>query len=82
MNNCKESPGICFFKDLLRQKFENEMIESIIYKKWLSVDRCTLETIVKTIDEFVEEFVEKLLKLKTHSFIAHMQNKFYDDVKL
>ena len=32
----------------------NNMIDSVVYKQWVSVDRCTLETVTKPTDEFME----------------------------
>lgn len=81
LNTCKECPGIEPLKALLRQKFEDEMIDSVTIKKWMSVDRCTLETVVKEKDEFIEDFSEAILKLKTHSFLANMQKEFYRETK-
>lgn len=81
MNNCKECPEKSHFEDLINQKFEDELIDSVTYKKWLSVDRCTLETVVKEKNEFIEEFMEELLKLKPHSFIANMQKDYFNSVK-
>lgn len=57
------------------------MIDTVTYKRWLSVDRCTLETGVKDKDEFIDEFMQDLLKLKAHSFVATMQKEFVNEVK-
>jgi hypothetical protein len=59
------------------------MIDLITYKKWVSVDRCTFETLTKTTEEFVESFCENLLVLKKHSFIAKKkkQSEHYNFVK-
>ena len=48
------------------------MIHEVIFKKWISVDKCTMETVIKK-DDFIEEFTEDLMKLKTHFLIANMQ---------
>lgn len=80
LNECKECPGVNPLKNLLLQKFDDEMIETVTYKKWMYVDRCTMETIIKKTEEFIEDFIADLLKLKTHSFIANQQKGFYNDV--
>lgn len=59
---------------------DNNMIDSVVYKQWVSVDRCTLETVTKT-DEFMEWFCKKLLLLLPHSFIATQQSFSYQDCK-
>jgi hypothetical protein len=65
----------------LSMKLEEEMIDHITYKQWVSVDRCTFETLTKTAEEFVESFCENLLEFKKHSFIAKKQPKHYNFVK-
>ncbi|CAH0547109.1 unnamed protein product [Brassicogethes aeneus] len=81
LNKCELCPGIGPLKGFLEEKFEEELIDSITYKKWVSVDRCTMETIVKNTDDFLEEFSDELLKLKSHAFIAFMQKEHYNDIK-
>jgi hypothetical protein len=51
-------------------KLEEDMIDPITYTHWVSVDRCTFETLTKTAEQFVESFCENMLVLKKHSFIA------------
>ena len=70
LNECALCPGIENLKQELCMKLEEEMIDHITYKQWVSVDRCTFETVTKTTEEFVESFCENLLVLKKHSFIA------------
>lgn len=55
--------------------------ESVLFQQWLTTDRCNLETITKTIDEFVPYFVEKVDKLITHDFIYKEQSSFLRDKK-
>jgi hypothetical protein len=45
------------------------------------VDRTTLETYTKPVDEFVDMFCEKLEVLRPHAFIAAQQASFYRDCK-
>ena len=53
------------------------MIDSITYKQWTAVDCSSLETV----SDFVESFCEKLEALRSHSFIASQQSKFFDEIK-
>ena len=55
---------------------ENDM-DQIIYKQWISTDRSTLETFCFSTDEFVDIFCEKLVLLRPHYFIASEQAAFY-----
>lgn len=57
------------------------MIDEVTYKKWLTVDRCLMETVVKGTDDFVDEFLETLVKLKSHSFITNQQKEYYSKIK-
>ena len=47
----------------------------------MSIDRSTLETYTKPVDEFVDMFCEKLEVLCPHAFIAAQQASFYRDYK-
>ena len=55
---------------------ENDM-DQIIYKQWISTNRSTLETFCVSTDEFVDIFCEKLVLLRPYSFIASEQAAFY-----
>lgn len=81
MNTCKECPGVTQFKELLYTKFNDEMIDEVTYKKWVTVDRCSMETVVKNTDDFIDDFLETLLKLKTHAFISNQQKEHYSEIK-
>lgn len=81
LNQCDKCPGVSKLKEILLNHFEEEMIETIMYKQWVSVDRCTFETFCKTVEEFVESFCEQLVGLKKHSFISRQQSKYYKDLK-
>ena len=81
MDECKECPGIKQLREALLNKFEDELIDEVTYKQWITVDRCRMESITKNSDDFVEEFLEMLLKLKTHSFIANRQKECYSEKK-
>ncbi|CAH0546678.1 unnamed protein product [Brassicogethes aeneus] len=80
-DSCPTCPRIEGLKQNLMEKFDEFFIDSVTYKKWVSVDRCNMETIIKPIDEFLDEFTQDLLKLKTHSFISNMQKEFYNETK-
>lgn len=60
---------------------EEEMIENITYKQWITVDRCTFETISKPVEDFVQEFCNQLMHLKRHDFVAKQQSQFFSEKK-
>jgi len=64
------------FAEFLEKNFEKHMIDDISYKRWISTDRATLETITKSVNEFNEEFCYNLKKLKRHDYIAKHQSQF------
>ena len=74
--NCNSCPGVTGLKDHIYALMDENMIDTIQYKQWVSTDRSTLETIIKPAYEFVESFCEQLKLLLTHSFIAKQQSLF------
>lgn len=81
MNECTECPGTAQLKESLFKTFENELIDEVTYQQWMTVDRCTMEMVVKNTDDFIEDLMGRLLKLKTHSFIANIQKDCYVECK-
>ena len=81
LNRCDACPGVNLVKERLTRLMDTNLIDSIVYKQWVSVDRCTLETIIKSADGFVDSFCEKLETLLPHSFIAKQQARFYTQLK-
>ena len=80
--NCNSCPGVTGLKDHLYVLMDENMIDTIQYKQWVSTDRSTLETITKPAYEFVESFCEQLKLLLTRSFIAKQQSLFQMESKL
>ena len=79
LRTCKVCPGFDLLKDSLHTAVDNNMIDIIMYKQWVSVDRSTLDTFSKSADEFVECFCERLEQLIPHSFIATQQATFFNE---
>ena len=79
LGTCKVCPGFDLLKDSLHTAVDNNMIDIITYKQWVSVDRSTIDTFSKSADEFVECFCEKLEQLIPHSFIATQQATFFNE---
>lgn len=78
---CDYCPKINDFNESLLGCLEENMTENITYKKWITVDRCSFETINKPTEEFVEEFCVQLVHLKKHDFIAKQQSLFFSEKK-
>ena len=60
---------------------DDSLIDTIVYKQWVSVDRSTLETISQSADNFVDSLCGKLEVLVPHSFIARQQSSFQVHLK-
>lgn len=81
LNKCTLCPGIEKLRDRLTNLIDDQMIDTIVYKQWISVDRTNLETLSKSADEFLDVLCDKLEKLKCHSFIASQQSAFQSELK-
>ena len=44
-------------KDHLKVLMDENLIDTVVYKQWVSVDRSTLETFSKSADDFVDVFL-------------------------
>ena len=81
LSECTSCPGVSKLRDDLTTLLDENLVDNIIFKQWVSVDRSTLETYTKPVDEFVDMFCEKLQLLCPHSFIAAQQASYYSDCK-
>ena len=81
LGTCHSRPGISGLKERLNSLMDDSLIDSIVYKQWVSVDRSTLETISQSADDFVDSLCEKLEVLLPHSFIARQQSSFQEELK-
>jgi hypothetical protein len=59
LNECAWCPGIKNLKQELCMKLEEEMIDRITYKQWVSVYRCTFETLTKTTEELWNRYADR-----------------------
>lgn len=81
LGECPSCPGTSDLKSRLRSIMDDNMIEEIRFKKWESVDRCTLETVCMSVDDFLDSLCDKLVDLLRHSFIATQQSAYQKHVK-
>lgn len=81
LGECKQCPGIEPFKERLSELLDDEMIDNVTYKQWVSADRCTLTTNIAPSEDFVESFCDRLVALRRHSFIAKQQAAHQSDIK-
>ena len=82
MAKCDEcAPKFQQLYDKLMTVFDENDIESEIFKSCQSSNRTTLETYVKSEDEFANLVIEKLKKMHSHDFVSQQQAKFLKDLK-
>lgn len=81
LRSCSKCPGTDVLKHILTELFDDNNIDTITYKQWTSTDRSTLETIIKSIEEFVDTLIESLEKLLSHSFTAKQQSQYLNHLK-
>lgn len=81
MGDCTSCPGTDELKNTLENVLEENMIENVTFRQWVTVDRCNLETVQKSSSEFVEVLCEKIVLLIRHDFIAKQQSSFMNEVK-
>ena len=81
MAKCDEcEPKFQQLYDKLMTAFDENDIESVTFKSWQSSYRTTLETYVKSEDEFANLVIEKL-KIHSHDFVLQQQAKFLKCLK-
>jgi hypothetical protein len=82
MNHCIAH---CPEEDVLQQDLQDvlecNMTDALTYNQWLTTDRCNLDIVTSTSDEFVEKFISSLKKLKVYNFVAHQQSSFFKETK-
>lgn len=73
---CSLCTKVSHLKKVLMTEFEDQCVDSVSYKAWVSVDHTSLVTLTQTTDIFVDALVVQLLKLRKHDFIAKEQACF------
>lgn len=58
LKECDNCPGSEHFLEELKDIFDQNMVDSISYKQWITVDRSCLETLQSNTDDFFENFLE------------------------
>lgn len=81
MGNCEYCPGVTEIRKMLEDSFDENLIEKVLFRQWVSVDRCNLETLEKTSEEFIDLFCSKMSALVRHDFIAKQQGAFLNNTK-
>ena len=81
MNVCHECPGREGVVNFLQSLPAMGEKEEIRYKKWVTVDRCTLQDVNENVEEFIESFSDAIMKLLRHHYVAIKQTKAFSKKK-
>ena len=77
MRTCKECPGEQGVVEFVQALPSMEDKDELRYKKWVSVDRCTLQEVVESADDFLASFSSAIVKLLRHHFVAQKQSEAF-----
>ena len=81
MRRCDVCPGEDAVKQFIENLPELEGREEIRHKKWVTVDRCTLQDVVAPTEEFIESFSSSIMQLLRHHFVAKSQGHAFKEAK-
>ena len=77
MGRCPACPGQPGIKHFLEQHPVMEEKEEFQFKKWRTVDRCQLEDVTESVDEFVDSLSLGITKLLRHHFVSRKQSAYF-----
>lgn len=80
-SECNKCPGVQVLRQRIEAMFDTDGVEKVKYRQWLNVDRCSLETVEKSVDAFMESFLEMVPKVLKHDFISKKQSEFLKNTK-
>ncbi|GBM67255.1 hypothetical protein AVEN_213590-1 [Araneus ventricosus] len=66
MGNYAYCPGETELRIILQESFDENFIEQVQLRQWISVDHCNLEILEKSSEEFIDLFCSKLSSLVRH----------------
>lgn len=79
--DCVDCPGAGKLREALEKAIDGRDIESFTYKQWVAKPRMTLETILKSADEFIDELCDSVTNLLDHAFITKKQAQYFKYLK-
>ena len=82
LGECDNCGDISDIKAHVESILEDECIDELKYKKWLTVDRAQLETILKPVPDFLDEFFDNLKVYQRHHFLTKMQSAYFQETKV
>ena len=81
LRNCQACPGKQGVIDFIQSLPSMEEQEELRYKKWISVDRCTLQDVIESQEEYLESLSSAVVKLLRHHYISLKQSESFKKAK-
>lgn len=81
LHRCSQCPEENELRNYLLELEYLQDAENIIFKQWIQTDRPSLDTVIKTANEFIESLVQKLQNLTEHHYISKSQSRHLKDSK-
>jgi hypothetical protein len=81
MRTCVNCPGEKGIHTFLSNLENLKDMDDIIYKQWVTVDRCNLIEKAETITDYISSLSTKVTNLTRHHYISIAQSKFLKDLK-
>ena len=81
MRECFDCPGQQGVKDFIQGLPAMEDKDEIRYKRWVSTDRCTLQDVTESYEEFIESFSAAIIKLLRHHQVSREQSDAFRRAK-
>ncbi|KAJ1522002.1 hypothetical protein ONE63_002324 [Megalurothrips usitatus] len=78
---CPKCPGLQPLRNSMLEYCDSNLIENINYEQWTSTDRCSLESLNKTSEDFIETYIDQLKILLPHHYIAKEQAAYLKTAK-
>lgn len=70
LGKCDTCPGITNVIEQIEKSFDDNLIYSITYKQWITVDKTMLQTLISPVEDYLEKLENGLSKLLLHSFLV------------
>ena len=81
MNQCELCPGKEGVVELLGGLEELDFSDEITYQQWVTTDRCTLLTVIESVEDFIHSLSQKVVHLTRHHYVAQKQALYLNHLK-
>lgn len=81
LGECLNCPNTPILREYLLECFDKNDIFERQFESWFQTDRCTVGSKRENVYDFLNILDEKLMKLKTHDFVAKEQSRYLNNLK-